>query len=350
MSMPEPALVEAVQTNCHIADAAHAADMSLCIYLLQMREFFRWELGLAPMESMAREEVGAWLSAREALWDSLEDSSWHPLPVQGVLVDPFDVEAVNAALAPVGLVYGAGHTAPGRAGFFLADLESAQQRDGVLLRISSREHARGLLTPPAALADNVIYLRRESLRRWLWEKYEAWTLRRPEGPFKAALDAYGHGSEGAAAVDRLAQAQAETLILHELGEARVSALFGEDWGRMREAMNCRKTDLLLRAVRDLLADSLSTLPALLASGEDASVHFWFANFEGMRTELAPALPRAYAAWCAGDGGASLRAEIARGASHWQRVGEQAMVLHHQHGSAAQPQVRQWLESPGCMLG
>ncbi|MDH5206235.1 MAG: hypothetical protein OEW36_11305, partial [Hylemonella sp.] len=135
-----------------------------------------------------------------------------------------------------------------------------------------------------------------------------------------------------------------------LGEARVSTLFGEDWGRMRGAMNCRKTDLLLRAVRDLLADSLSTLPALLASGEDASVHFWFANFEGMRTELAPALPRAYAAWCAGDGGASLRAEIARGASHWQRVGEQAMVLHHQHGSAAQPQVRQWLESPGCMLG
>ena len=32
-------LVDAVQTNCHITDASHAADMTLCIYLLQMREF-----------------------------------------------------------------------------------------------------------------------------------------------------------------------------------------------------------------------------------------------------------------------------------------------------------------------
>ena len=39
-------LVDAVQTNCDIADARHAADLPLCIYLLQMREFYRWEHGL----------------------------------------------------------------------------------------------------------------------------------------------------------------------------------------------------------------------------------------------------------------------------------------------------------------
>jgi hypothetical protein len=39
-------LVQAVQTNCHIADARHAADLTLCTYLLQMREFYRWEQGL----------------------------------------------------------------------------------------------------------------------------------------------------------------------------------------------------------------------------------------------------------------------------------------------------------------
>ncbi len=36
-------LARAVQTNCDIADAHHAADMTLCVYLLQMREYFRWE-------------------------------------------------------------------------------------------------------------------------------------------------------------------------------------------------------------------------------------------------------------------------------------------------------------------
>ena len=42
------ALVQAVQTNCDIADARHARDVSLCTYLLGMREFYRWECGAAP--------------------------------------------------------------------------------------------------------------------------------------------------------------------------------------------------------------------------------------------------------------------------------------------------------------
>ena len=46
MTRPSGALLEAVQTNCHIADARHAQDLSLCTFLLQMREFHRWERGL----------------------------------------------------------------------------------------------------------------------------------------------------------------------------------------------------------------------------------------------------------------------------------------------------------------
>ena len=52
-------LIAAVQTNCHIADARHAADMTLCTYLLQMREFHRWERGLGFAATLARDEVGA---------------------------------------------------------------------------------------------------------------------------------------------------------------------------------------------------------------------------------------------------------------------------------------------------
>ena len=37
------ALIETVQHNCHLSDAHHARDYSLCIYLLKMREFYRWE-------------------------------------------------------------------------------------------------------------------------------------------------------------------------------------------------------------------------------------------------------------------------------------------------------------------
>ena len=345
MNAPDPALIEAVQTNCHIADAAHAADMTLCIYLLQMREFYRWEQRLPPLQPMAREAVGAWLTAREALWDGLEGQPWRALPLAQGEVDPFDVPAANAALAPLGLVYGAGYTAPGRASFFLGALESVQQREGVLLHVSGREYARGLSSPPAALQDGAVYLRRESLQRWLWEKYEAWTLRRPEGAFKRALDAHGHAADGVDAVERMAQMQAETLILHELGEARARALLGEDWRAMRQELGDRRTELYVRAARDLLADCLVTLPTLLERQADASLHFWFSNFEGLRAELAPALERAYAAYCAGDGGQALEQAVAQGASHWQVVCEQVLALHRTHGAAAQPHIRALIEAP-----
>lgn len=342
-------LVEAVQTNCHIADAAHAGDMTLCIYLLQMREFFRWERGIAPLQAVAREEVGAWLTEREALWSRLEDTDFRPLPVEGQTYDPFDVEAVNTALAPHGLVYGAGLTGPGRASFFLGELASVQQRDGVLVRISGCEHARGLASPPAALSGNTIFLRQESLQRWLWEKFEAWTFRRPPGAFKAALDAYGFEDDGPPAVERLAQAQSETLILHELGEARAAALLGPAWPEMRAALNCRRTDLHVRAVRDLLADCWVTLPTLLERQADASLHFWFSSFEGLRASLFPRLNQAYAAWCAGDGGKALWDALALGTPHWQQVCQQVLALHQAHGEAARERIMERLESPTCVL-
>jgi hypothetical protein len=342
-------LVQAVQTNCHIADATHAADMTLCIYLLQMREFYRWEQGIAPMQPLSREAVGAWLSAREALWDSLEASPFKPLAVGGQSFDPFDVAAINAALQPQGLVYGAGLSGPGRATFFLGDLASVQQRDGVLLLVSGREHARSLAAPPAALSGNTIFLRPESLQRWLWEKYEAWTMRRTDGAFKAALDSYGFEQDGQQAVERLAQSQAETLILHELGEARVAALLGPAWGDMRNALNDRRTELHVRAVRDLLADCLVTLPTLLERQADASVHFWFSNFEGLRASLWPRLPQAYGAWCLGDGGHALEQAINLGAPHWQQTCQQVLALHETHGAAAQPHIRALLESATMTL-
>jgi hypothetical protein len=349
MNAPDRALIEAVQTNCHIADAAHAADMTLCIYLLQMREFYRWELGLAPLQPMAREAVGAWLSAREALWDGLEGQAFRALPLADGAVDPFDVQAANAALAPLGLVYGAGYTAPGRASFFLGALESAQPRDGVLLRVSGREYARGLSSPPAALQDQTIYLRREALQRWLWEKYEAWTLRRPDGAYKRALDAHGYAQEGEQAVTRMVQQQAETLVLHELGEAQAGALLGPDWPAMRQALNDRRTELHVRAVRDLLADSLVTLPTLLQRQDAAGLHFWFANFEGLRAELAPRLLHAYEAYCAGDDGQALGRALAGGAAHWQSVCQQVLALYRAHGAAAQPHIRTLLEASASRL-
>ncbi len=342
-------LVDAVQTNCHIADAANAADMTLCVYLLQMREFFRWEQGAAPLQPLPREQVGNWLAQREALWQTLEGAAFAPLPLQGRSFDPFDAADVNAQLRPFGLVYGAGHTGPGRASFFLGQLEHAQQREGVELLVCGCEHARGLAAPPAALAGSVVLLRRESFARWVWEQFEAWTLKRQGGAFKSALDAYGFERLGSAAVERLIEHESETLILHELGEHQASRLLGPPWQAMRSSLTARRTQLVVTALRDHLADCLVTLPTLLARRADASVHFWFSNLEGMRAELFPRLGPAYAAWCGGDRGAALGVALSAGRQHWLHWCEQVLALHRTHGHEAQPHIELALGVPELRL-
>jgi uncharacterized protein DUF6866 len=58
---------------------------------------------------------------------------------------------------------------------------------------------------------------------------------------------------------------------------------------MLRQLDDRRTELIVRAVRDLLADCLVTLPVLLERRATASLDFWFSNFDGVRRSLAPQL-------------------------------------------------------------
>ena len=342
-------LAEVVQTNCHIADARGAADLTLCIYLLQMREFYRWEQGIAALEPLPRDAVAQWLVGREALWAALEDREFEPVPVAGRTFDPFDVAAINAQLRPFGLVYGAGFVGAGRASFVLGQLERVERRGELELLVSGTEHARGLAAPPAALQGSTVLLRQQALRRWLWEKYEAWTLKRQDGAFRAALDAYGFKRDGTQALERMVDRESETLVLHELGEFEAGRHLGLDWQALRSALVSRRTDLYVRGVRDLLADCLVTLPTLLRGQADASLHFWFANLEGVRALLFPRLWAAYAAWCAGDRGAALSAAVSAGSAHWGRACDQLLTLHRTLGADAPLLIDTCVQAPDWVL-
>lgn len=328
-------LVEAVQANCHITDARHARNMTMCTYLLEMREFYRWEHGVALTAPLPRADVGAWLSGREALWAAFEEAEYRRLPLDDGFVDPFDVQTVNRALVPRNLVYGAGIGRFGKPQFFLGALEREEWRDGARILVSRCEYARDLSPAPAALRDDTIYVRLESLRRVLWEKAEAWAVKRPDGALMAALDAHGFADDPGAAMESMAAAEAETLILHELGEREAGRLLGPAWERMLAGLTRRRAELFVRAVRDHLADCRVTLPALLEREASASIHFWFASLDGMRRELAPRLVGAYDAWRKGDGGKALCATVAAGGDHWRGVCSRVCALHEQHGAGAE---------------
>ncbi len=318
-------LIAAVQSNCHLSDARHAQDLTLCNYLLAMREYYRWEQDLRHDALPPRAEVSGWIAEREALWDTLAEADWTPLPMASGTADPFDVEAVNAELVPEGLVYGAGRGRFGKPHFFLARLARRERRDGVEILEAGCEYARDLDAAPAVLQGETIVLRREAFERWLWLTAESWGSRPGGGDMAAALEAYGYGLGPPAALARMAESERETLILHELGEHAAGRLLGDEWERFMDSLPDRRVEITARAVRDLLADTLVTLPTLVERGAEASLRFWFATFTGMRRELFPRLASARAAWDAGGGTAAIHEALELGREHWLRVAREMAV-------------------------
>lgn len=321
-------LIEAVQRNCHVTDARHARGMTLCTYLLEMREFFRWEHGLPLGEAPSRSEVGSWLSAREALWETLAEADFDRVPVDDESFAPFEAAAINRRLLPHGLIYGAGIGRFHKPHFFLGRLEREVAEHGTRVLVCGCEYARDLNAIPAALQGDTVVVRQEALRQWLWEKAEAWMLKRQPGAMQAALAAYGWFDDAAAALARMTAGETEAVILHEQGEFLAGQRLGPEWESMLAGLGRRRAELLARAVRDNWADCLMTLPRLLERGEaDGSLHFWFANFEGMRRELYPSLAAAYVGWCEGGRRAALEEAVARGATHWETVARDLLDRH-----------------------
>ncbi|NJD34323.1 MAG: hypothetical protein FIA96_05730 [Betaproteobacteria bacterium] len=313
------ALVQAVQTNCDIADARHARDVSLCTYLLGMREFYRWEHQLPYGASPPRDEVGRWIAEREARWERIADEEFVAVPVAGCAFDAFDAGQVNAALAGSGLVYGAGLGRFHKPHFFLGQLDRQEQRGEAHLLVCGCEYARDVSAIPAASQGSTLIVRREALRQWLWEKAEGWNVKQQDGALKSALLGYGFDVDPQAAIERMSEREIETLVLHEEGELAAGRLLGSEWPRKLDGFSSKRAELLARAVRDNLADCLVTLPGLLQRGATDSLHFWFSTFDGLRRELFPHLVEAYARVGAGDT-AILEEAAAAGRIHFAALG------------------------------
>jgi len=328
------ALIATVQRNCDLADAHHADGKSLCTYLLGMRELFCWEAGLAPGQAPERTRLSSWIAERELRWEQLRDegAGFAPLPLADP-VDPFDDATVNERIAGDGLAYGAGIGLFGAPLFVLAECRSRERRDGAQVIVAGAELARGITAPPAASRGATVIVRLDALRRWLCTRIEA-SRRGPSEPaFSAALSAYGDPADPAT-IERMVEGEAETLVLHELGELQVAEAVGPDWEAMLASVDDRRTELLLRAVRDLLADCTVTLPQLIERGADASLLFWLGNFDGLRRAIAPDLAAAFASPPARVDHAAIERAARSGHKAWRAVAEDLLSTWRRDGGAA----------------
>jgi hypothetical protein len=168
------------------------------------------------------------------------------------------------------------------------------------------------------------------------------------------LLAYGYDVDPQAAIERMTEAEIETLILHEEGELVAGRLLGNAWPAMLGRIGGKRAEIFARAVKDNLADCLVTLPGLLARDGEDSLHFWFATFDGLRREMFPRLVAAYVArvmrsgipsrdgadeapaqqggraedalFAAADGGTAIMAAASAGAAHFDALAKRLLEM------------------------
>ncbi|MGD9954146.1 MAG: Sfum_1244 family protein, partial [Burkholderiales bacterium] len=154
------------------------------------------------------------------------------------------------------------------------------------------------------------------VRRYLWEKIEEWQWRKAGNRMARALVGYVFVADPEGALARMAGNEIESMFLHEIGEARAGELLGPAWEDMLASPQSAGAETEARAVRDLLADCLVTLPALIARENRPALHFHFATFDAPRRELFPEALEAYEAFAAGGSLRRLARVAAEGAERW----------------------------------
>ena len=320
-------LTKAVQQNCHIADAVHAGDYTLCVYLLKMREFYRWENGERFSVNLENKIVGNWLRQREALWDTLDSKDFHDIELNNNSLSPFESESINNKLLQHQLVYSGGIGVNNRPHFFLAELEHHEQYDEYSLYVAGKEYARDMSAPPAMSHDNNIYIRKESFRRLLWEKLETWRWNKPDNALGRAFACYDCDDNLDDALVKMTETEVDNVIQHELGEIQAGKFLGKKWHELLFSLPHSKASIMLRAVRDHLADSLTTLPSLFDKNSPASWHFYFGNLNNMRKDLYPSLIKGYDEWYKTGSLSKMTEVVEDGEKHWSNLCMQVLQIN-----------------------
>jgi hypothetical protein len=233
--------------------------------------------------------------------------------------DPFDSHAINTILKPQRLVYSGGLGRNTNAHFFLGVLERNELYNGFEIIVVADEYARDLTAPPAMSQGNTIYIRREAMRRLIWEKYEQWLWNRPQNAMARALEFYDFENQLEHSLTAMTNMELNSAILHEIGEVKAYEILGEQWEELLFSLPHSKLELLLRSIRDHLADCLSTLPNMIEEENIPSLHFYIANLTHLRKDLFPELLAAYNEWLDTKDFQKLNAIVKKGANHWEQL-------------------------------
>lgn len=280
-------LIHTVAQNCAISDARHARDYSLCIYLLRMREYYRWQQKLSWSRRLQVDDVGDWVSETEQHWDEIEDNEYKAVRIDGVEFDPFDIVSINAVLTPHDLVYGAGIGRLGQAQFLLARLEHLQQETAQSVYFCGEELARDSVVSAAMCRGNQVFIRREGIHRAIFDLFDDWSLHKKSGPMARIVEHYSlqHDATIENRIETIATDMMPLFVEHERGEVHAASLLSEHYSEHVIEFAATPAEMYLRAARDLLADATHTWAYIVQQGNIRLLDFWLASLNGIRLQL-----------------------------------------------------------------
>jgi hypothetical protein len=294
-----------VKHNCNISDARYWGYYSPCGLLMRLRDLYRIETGLKPLQRINNGEIGKWIEHREAVWQELETHDFQSLEIRGRRYRPFDVKGINSVLTGQGFIYGAGYGDLLKPLFILAELLKQSAKGKYRIYYMGREMARDLSTSPAMIQGNTILARTETASLFLWDKFEEMKAQKCSGALFQAFSEYGISRD---AEDRFPPEELERLFLqitreellmyvhHELGEASQRRMLGTWWKRLLQKLPYSRAELFLRGLKDVLSDTCNSgmLAYIIKNKKAGSLGFYVALLSGMRRTIFPDIVPAYA--------------------------------------------------------
>ena len=336
-------LKRTVQGNCDIIDAQHGQNYGLCIYLLKMRDYFRWHKQIPLHQELNNDDIHKWIADTEEHWERISGDSLEHITLNGNTYKPFASDSINGHLNPEGLIYSGGLGYGGIPLFFLADLDDENKQNGFSVYLAGKEHSRGLFGTPAFFRDDRIFIRQEALKHLYWSRYDEWSFSNRQNTMGRALSYYDFKDHPDKAIEEITNFELPVIIQHEIGEGLLDKEFGPTWADMILEFAYSKTEILLRAVRDLAADCMTTLPYLLSEQRIPSIHMFFASFSDMRKELFPSLHKAYQKWLTSNDSSELNDLVEQGKIFWFDIGKRAIEMFRKDGKLAQEPLNQFIE-------
>lgn len=294
-------LIRAIAANCDISDARDHGIYTMCTMVLKLRNLFKWEKGMEPWQEPSTAELLDWIEAKENHWPTVAEHTYLPLRLGGCDYQPFDLEAINQALAGSGLYYGAGYGRALKDVFFLAEIVAERTVESCRVLLLGRELVREMAAPFAMLQDGVILIRREMLRFFFWDQLlEVRSSCRQSLRF--ALGEYGVVADGVLdkvrlqqALDAMVEQETDLFIYHELGEQLETTLSSAELRALVARFPGSALEFVGRALKDLLADThpRGLLAHLIRERRQSSLAFYLAFADGLRQTLFPELAVAW---------------------------------------------------------